>query len=170
LNRPSQAQADPQLSAPQAQAIELLTFLFNGIIFGLDILLVEEIHGYESIYSSINTKRGSDSVLSVRGAVVHMIDLAERFCVSSHRIAHPKNVIILNFRNKQYGIAIDGVTEVITTSLSLLSMPTQAEDSLRWFKYAAGSIRVDENLLVVLNLEKLISHNDSSLTCDLADE
>jgi purine-binding chemotaxis protein CheW len=145
------------------QSIELLTFIFNEVIFGIDILQVEEIHSYENLYSLIDTTDSIHPVISVRGNDIQMIDFGIMFGLETKRNQRPKNIIILNHHEKQFGIAIDGVTEVITTNQSLLNMPDQTDDVLSELSYSSGLIKIDENILVVLDLEKLIIYHETSL-------
>jgi chemotaxis signal transduction protein len=92
-----------------------------------------------------------------------MIDFGIKFGLVSKKNQNPKNIIILNHRDEQFGIVIDGVTEVITTNRSLLKMPDQSNDASNWFSCSSGLIKVDENILVVLDLEKLLTHHETSL-------
>ena len=170
MNRSSQAHVDPSTSSPASQSIELLTFLFNEVIFGLDILKVEEIHGYENIYPLVDTNNLIIQVITVRGNKIQMIDLAIKFGLVKNDGHCPKNIIILNAHERQFGIAIDGVTEVITTNKSLINMPVQHESAMTCLHYSSGLIKVDENLLVVLDLEKLITRDDLAKVDGLRDE
>jgi purine-binding chemotaxis protein CheW len=160
LNTPSQTHENPATSGRSSQSIELLTFIFNEVIFAIDILLVEEIHGYVNLVSKIDAASSINSVISVRGSPVQMIDLGVMFGLNPAHNSCPKNIIILNLHDRQFGITIDGVTEVITTDRSLLTPPIQTESSLSWHRYSAGLIKVDHHLLVVLDLEKLVSHHN----------
>lgn len=164
MNKPSNASVDSVMQHRPNQSIELLTFIFNEVIFGLDILQVEEIHSYDSIYPLMGTKDSIHPVITVRGSNVQMIDFGIKFGLVSKKNQSPKNIIILNHHEKQFGIAIDGVTEVITTSRSLLNMPNQENDTLHCFSYSSGFIKIDENILVVLDIEKLITHHETTLT------
>lgn len=170
LNRSSPAHVDPSTSSPVSQSIELLTFLFNEVIFGLDILKVEEIHGYENIYPLVGVNKSINQVVTVRGNKIQMIDLAIKFGLIKNDDHCPKNIIILNAHERQFGIAIDGVTEVITTDKSMINMPIQRESAMSCLHYSSGLIKVDENLLVVLDLEKLITHDDLASVDGLRDE
>ena len=170
MNTPSRTHENLAASGRSSQSIELLTFVFNEVIFAIDILLVEEIHGYVNLVSKIDAASSINSIFTVRGSPVQMIDLGVTFGLTPTHNACPKNIIILNLQDRQFGITIDGVTEVITTDRSLLTPPTQTEVSLSWHRYAAGLIKVDEHLLVVLDLEKLVSHHDLSLVDGLHGE
>lgn len=163
MNRPSHVHEDLITLHQSTQSIELLTFIFNDVIFGLDILQVEEIHSYENLNSLMGTTDSIHPIISVRGNNVQMIDFGIKFGLVSKRNQRPKNIIILNYQEKQFGIVIDGVTEVITTNRSLLKMPNQTDDGTNWFSYSSGLIKIDENILVVLDLEKLITHHEISL-------
>ena len=140
------------------------------MIFGLDILKVEEIHGYENIYPLVDTNNLINQVITVRGNKIQMIDLAIKFGLVKNDGHCPKNIIILNAHERQFGIEIDGVTEVITTNKSLINMPVQHESAMTCLHYSSGLIKVDENLLVVLDLEKLITHDDLAKVDGLRDE
>ncbi|MEI6836749.1 MAG: chemotaxis protein CheW [Alcaligenaceae bacterium] len=170
MNRSSPAHIDPSTSYPAPQSIELLTFWFNEVIFALDILKVEEIHGYEIIYPQIGASKSIHQVMTVRGNKIQMIDLAIKFGLVKNNDHCPKNIIILNAHERQFGIAIDGVTEVITTDKSMINMPMQRESEMSYLHYSSGLIKVDENLLVVLDLDKLITHDDLASVDGLYDE
>lgn len=145
------------------ESIELLTFIFNEVIFGLDILQVDEIHSVENQYSLKETIDSIHPVISVRGNNIQIIDFGNKFGLVSTLKQSPKNIIIFNHHQRKFGIAVDGVTEVITTHRSLLTMPAQSDQALSWFNYSSGLIKIDENILVVLDLEKLITHQETSL-------
>jgi purine-binding chemotaxis protein CheW len=145
------------------ESIELLTFIFNEVIFGLDILQVDEIHSVENQYSLKETIDSIHPVISVRGNNIQIIDFGNKFGLVSTLKQSPKNIIIFNHHQRKFGIAVDGVTEVITTHRSLLTMPAQFDQALSWINYSSGLIKIDENILVVLDLEKLITHQETSL-------
>jgi purine-binding chemotaxis protein CheW len=145
------------------ESIELLTFIFNEVIFGLDILQVDEIHSVENQYSLKETIDSIHPVISVRGNNIQIIDFGNKFGLVSTLKQSPKNIIIINHHQRKFGIVVDGVTEVITTHRSLLTMPAQSDQALSWFNYSSGLIKIDENILVVLDLEKLITHQETSL-------
>jgi len=170
LSMPNQAYGDPLTVNQKSQSIELLTFSFNEVIFGLDILKVEEIHGYENPYSIVSTNNAIKQSITVRGNKIQMIDLSVKFGFPTNSSGDPKNVIILNALERQFGIAVDGVTEVITTNKSLISMPSQHDRALSGLDFATGLIKVDENILVVLDLAKLITRDDLISSDGLRDE
>jgi purine-binding chemotaxis protein CheW len=99
----------------------------------------------------------------VRGNNIQIIDFGNKFGLVSTLKQSPKNIIIINHHQRKFGIVVDGVTEVITTHRSLLTMPAQSDQALSWFNYSSGLIKIDENILVVLDLEKLITHQETSL-------
>ena len=170
LNLPNQAHEDPLTANQTSQSIELLTFLFNEVIFALDILKVEEIHGYENHYPIVGSTNTIKQSITVRGNKIHMIDLSVKFGFPANSASDPKNLIILNAHERQFGIAADGVTEVITTNKSLISMPSQYDHALSGLAFTSGLIKVDENILVVLDLEKLITRDDLICSDGLRDE
>lgn len=163
LNRSSQAHESSDTHHRSSQSIELLTFVLNEVIFGLDILHVEEIHSYQNPYSLLDINNSVHPVISARGNKIEIIDFGIKFGLYSKNNQQSKNIIILNHHEKQFGIIIDGVAEVISTNRSLLVMPEFSEDAFNGFSYTSGLIKIDEHVLVVLDLEKLINHHEKRL-------
>jgi purine-binding chemotaxis protein CheW len=170
LNRLNQADKDLDTLLGSIRSIELLTFVFNEVIFALDILQVEEIHSAENLNVHMDMNNSNQPVISVRGKKVEIIDFGVKFGLVSKSKKTARNIIILNHHEKKFGIVIDGVAEVISTNRSLLSMPKHSLDLFHWLSYTSGLIKIDENILVVLDVEKLITHHEMRLDEGRQDE
>ena len=65
-------------SAVTVNAEQFLTFMLNGEEYGVDILRVQEIKGWESATEIPNTPQYIRGVINLRGTIVPVIDLRER--------------------------------------------------------------------------------------------
>ena len=98
----------------QAAAQEFLTFTLGSEEYGIDILKVQEIRGYDSVTRIANTPEFIRGVINLRGHIVPIVDLRVRFGLSEPRYDAFTVVIILNIGTRIVGIVVDSVSDVMT--------------------------------------------------------
>jgi len=100
---------------------QFLTFQLAGEAYGVEILKVQEIRGWEAVRVIPNTPAFVKGVLNLRGSVVPIIDLRERFSLE-HFDYSPKTVVIVlcvEHGANQFvmGIVADAVSDVLDINL-----------------------------------------------------
>ncbi|MCL1143049.1 chemotaxis protein CheW [Shewanella gaetbuli] len=141
---------------------EYLTFILGDEHYGLDIMNVCEIRGYEPVTKIANAPSFIKGVLNLRGDIVPIVDLRLKFDVGQATYNEFTIVIMLHINDRIVGIVVDAVSDVINMQTSDIKPPPEfgvAFDS----QYLFGLAPVNEQMIILLNIEKLISSQELGL-------
>ena len=94
-------------------AREYLTFRLDQEEYGIDILKVQEIRGYEKPTRIANAPEFIKGVVNLRGTIVPIVDMRLKFNCAKAEYNTFTVVIILNLRNRIVGIVVDSVSDVM---------------------------------------------------------
>ncbi|MBX9895911.1 MAG: chemotaxis protein CheW [Nitrosomonas sp.] len=157
----SAASGSPQ---PQISSItnEFLTFRLGNEEYGIEILKVQEIRGYEAITQIANAPDFIKGVVNLRGIIVPIIDMRIKFCLGSVEYDQFTVVIILNVAGRVMGIVVDGVSDVISLESEQIR-PTPELGSVIDTEYIMGLGTIDDRMLIMIDIEKLMSSHDMGL-------
>jgi purine-binding chemotaxis protein CheW len=141
---------------------ELLTFTLGNEEYGIDILKVQEIRGYDAVTTIANTPEFIKGVINVRGIIVPIVDMRIKFKLGSVTYDQLTVVIILNMANRVVGMVVDGVSDVITLKLEQIKPPPEFGASLDT-QYLLGLGTVDERMIILVDIERLMTSRDMEL-------
>lgn len=141
---------------------ELLTFTLGGEEYGIDILKVQEIRGYDAVTHIANTPEFIKGVINLRGTIVPIVDMRIKFQLGNADYDQFTVVIILNVANRVVGMVVDGVSDVITLNPDQIK-PAPEFGSAIDTKYVMGLGTVDERMLILVDIEKLMTSRDMEL-------
>lgn len=141
---------------------ELLTFTLGGEEYGIDILKVQEIRGYDAVTAIANTPDFIKGVINLRGIIVPIVDMRIKFRLGNAEYDQFTVVIILNVANRVVGMVVDGVSDVITLTPEQIR-PAPEFGSAIDTQYVMGLGTVDERMLILVDIEKLMSSQDMQL-------
>jgi purine-binding chemotaxis protein CheW len=141
---------------------ELLTFTLGSEEYGIDILKVQEIRGYDAVTTIANAPEFIKGVINLRGIIVPIIDMRIKFRLGNVTYNQLTVVIILNVANRVVGIVVDGVSDVITLTADQLKPAPEFSTSLDT-QYITGLGTVDERMIIVVDIEKLMTSRDMEL-------
>lgn len=141
---------------------EFLTFRLGEEEYGIEILKVQEIRGYDSITQIANAPEFIKGVVNLRGIIVPIIDMRIKFRLSSADYDQFTVVIILNVADRVMGIVVDGVSDVISLEADQMR-PTPEFGSVIDTEYIMGLGTVDERMLILVDIEKLMGSSDMGL-------
>ena len=148
--------------AASTGAREYLTFRLDQEEYGLDILKVQEIRGYESPTRIANAPSFIKGVVNLRGTIVPIVDMRLKFNCSKAQYDSFTVVIILNLRQRVVGIVVDSVSDVMQiTPESIQSAPDI--ESVIDSSCVLGLGSVGDRMLILLDIEKLMSSMDMGL-------
>jgi purine-binding chemotaxis protein CheW len=97
-----------------ASGQEFLIFTLGAEEYGIDILKVQEIRGYESVTRIANAPDFIKGVINLRGIIVPIVDMRIKFHLGRVEYDHQTVVIILNVAGRVVGMVVDGVSDVLT--------------------------------------------------------
>ncbi|MCZ2499328.1 chemotaxis protein CheW [Xylophilus sp. Kf1] len=143
-------------------AREYLTFRLDKEEYGIDILKVQEIRGYEPPTRIANAPAFIKGVVNLRGTIVPIVDMRLKFNCDQADYNSFTVVIILNLRNRVVGIVVDSVSDVLELSPDHIKAAPEIESVIdNGCILGLGSI--GERMLILLDIEKLMSSVDMGL-------
>jgi len=143
-------------------AQEFLTFRLGNEEYGIEILKVQEIRGYDTITQIANAPEFIKGVVNLRGIIVPIIDMRIKFNLGEATYDRFTVVIILNLSGRIVGIVVDGVSDVIGLNAEQVR-PTPEFGGVLNTEYIMGLGTVDDRMLILLDIEKLMSSTDMGL-------
>ena len=154
--------APAQHAATAAAAQEYLTFTLGAEEYGVDILKVQEIRGYEKPTAIANAPAFIKGVVNLRGTIVPIVDMRIKFDLGEAKYDQFTVVIILNVAGRVVGMVVDGVSDVITLSAEQMRPAPDFSSSFDT-QYITGLGTVDERMLILIDIEKLMSGAEMAL-------
>lgn len=143
-------------------AAQYLTFTLGKEEYAVDILKVQEIRGYDAVTAIANAPAFIKGVINLRGVIVPIVDMRIKFHVGETTYDEFTVVIILNVLNRVVGIVVDSVSDVITLPPELMKAAPEFGATLDT-KYIKGLGTVDERMIILVDIEKLMSSRDMEL-------
>ncbi len=141
---------------------ELLTFTLGSEEYGIDILKVQEIRGYDAVTTIANAPEFIKGVINLRGIIVPIVDMRIKFHLSKVDYDQFTVVIILNVAHRVVGIVVDGVSDVIALTPDQIKPSPEFSTTLDT-QYITGLGTVDERMIIVVDIERLLSSRDMEL-------
>ena len=141
---------------------ELLTFTLGSEEYGIDILKVQEIRGYEAPTRIANSPPFIKGVINLRGVIVPIVDLRIKFHLGEPSYDQFTVVIILNIGKRVVGVVVDGVSDVIQLGSANLR-PSPEFGSTLDTQYILGLGTIDERMIIVVDIEQLMSSQEMAL-------
>ena len=141
---------------------EFLTFALGNEEYGIEILKVQEIRGYDVVTSIANAPAFIKGVINLRGTIVPIVDLRIKFNFGNVEYNSLTVVIILNIASRVVGIVVDSVSDVVTLSPDQIRPAPEFASSLDT-KYILALGTVDERMLILADIEKLMTSSDMQL-------
>ncbi|MDC9613092.1 chemotaxis protein CheW [Xenorhabdus khoisanae] len=146
---------------------EYLVFTLGDEEYGIEILKVQEIRGYDHVTRIANTPAFIKGITNLRGVIVPIIDLRIKF--SQEDITYNDNtvVIVLNLLNRVVGIVVDGVSDVLSLKEDQICPAPEFAVTLST-EYLTGLGSLDERMLILVDIEKLLSSEEMALVDSVA--
>lgn len=142
---------------------QLLTFILASEEYGVDILRVQEIKGWDSVTPIPNTPAYIRGVINLRGTIVPIIDLRMRFGLESVPYGPTTVVIVLKVMSENtsrtMGIVVDGVSDVYNVAEDAIKPPPDF-GSVISIDYVRGLATVGENMVIVLDIDHLLNSDE----------
>jgi purine-binding chemotaxis protein CheW len=143
-------------------AREYLTFRLDQEEYGIDILKVQEIRGYETPTRVANAPNFIKGVVNLRGTIVPIVDMRLKFNCSQAEYNTFTVVIILNLRNRIVGIVVDSVSDVMELPPESLKSAPEI-DSVIDAGAVMGLGSLGDRMLILLDIERLMSGPEMGL-------
>lgn len=152
-------------------AAQYLTFFLAGEEYGVEILRVQEIKGWDSATPIPNTPEHVLGVLNLRGAIVPIIDMRKRFDLESVPYGPTTVVIVVKMVNENQartvGLVVDAVSEVYKLEAAEIQPAPDMGGSIST-EFVRGLATVEDKMLILLEVDELV--NFGAIEVALTDE
>lgn len=148
--------------SPTSAAGEYLTFTLGGEDYGLEILKVQEIRGYDTVTQIANTPSFIKGVVNLRGKIVPIVDLRIKFNLGEVEYNQFTVVIILNLNNRIVGIVVDGVSDVTALKEEQIRDVPSLVSTIDT-KHIVGLATIEEQMLILVDIEQLMNSQDMGM-------
>ena len=151
------------MAATGQLAREFLTFRLGEEEYGIDILKVQEIRGYEAVTAIANTPAFIKGVINLRGTIIPIVDMRIKFNLGNVDYNQFTVVIILNVAGRIVGMVVDSVSDVISLAPEQMRPAPSFAAGLDT-QYITGLGTVDNRMLILIAIERIMTSTDISLT------
>ena len=164
MNVATQTQAQSgAVSAGQPQGgSEFLTFRLGGEEYGIDILKVQEIRGYDAVTRIANAPEFIKGVINLRGTIVPIVDMRIKFKVGEASYNQFTVVIVLNVGNRVVGMVVDSVSDVVALTPEQIRPAPEFHASMNT-DYLTGLGALDGRMLILVDIEQLMTSDEMAL-------
>ncbi len=138
---------------------QYLTFILNGEEYGMDVLTVQELRSWEDTTPIPNTPPYVLGVINMRGVVVPIINLRNRFGLE-HLDYGPTTVVVIvkvmsSGKERVLGIVVDAVSEVYDIKPADMQPPPDMEGAIS-IDFVTALATINEKMIILLDINKLI--------------
>ena len=147
---------------------EVLVFVLGKEEYGVDILKVQEIRGYEKVTPIPAAPAYLKGVVNLRGIIVPVVDLRVKFGMANPTYDSFTVVIILRILSRVIGVVVDGVSDVVRLAASDVK-PAPQLGGVVDASFLAGLATQNDRMVLLLDIEKLLSSGELNLLNQVAD-
>ncbi len=139
---------------------DFVTIHLSGQLCGIPLLAVHDVLSAQRITCIPLAHTAVAGVLNLRGKIVTAIDMRKRLQLPDTDKELSSMSIVIEYQGEPYSLLIDKVGDVISLPNGAFEKSPVTLDAC-WQEVAKGVYRMDKELMVVLDVEKLLNFNES---------
>jgi purine-binding chemotaxis protein CheW len=139
--------------------MQLVSFKLAQELYGIEITKVREIILITEITRVPQTAHFIKGLINLRSTVIPVIDLRTRFGLSVGELTDESRIMVLQACGKTIGIVVDAVSEVLRVKHDQIA-PTPPTVTGLGRDYVTGLVKLDKQLLILLDIDRLLGEND----------
>lgn len=162
IEQSSAVNADNELTVnrqPDGGLLQLVTFMVNSEEFAIPILSVQEINRMMQITRVPQSPEFIEGVINLRGKIIPVMDLRKRFGIDALEDSSDARIIVVEVASRVIGFTVDRVNEVLRIDGGIVESPPAMVSGID-SDYVEGVGKLEDRLLILLNLERLFSDED----------
>ena len=144
----------------EQEILQLVTFHVGAEEFGVNILEVREINRMMDITRVPHAPEFVEGVINLRGQVIPVVDVRSRFGLAAGERDKSTRIVVVELPGKVVGFLVDSVSEVLRVPGALVEAPPAIAGGVD-SEYIRGVVKLEDRLLILLDLQKLLSHGES---------
>ena len=151
-----------EIQKEKEELLQLVSFKIGDEEFGVDILSVQEINRMSQITKVPNTPEFIEGVINLRGRIVPVIDLRVKLGMVRKDHGKDTRIVVVELKGKTMGFIVDEVNEVLRISKDITEAPPDIVGGVN-SEYITSIGKLDDRLLILLDLEKILSFSEMNL-------
>ena len=149
-------------SGSHSDLLQLVSFHIGGEEFGLNILQVQEIIRIQQLTRVPNSPDFVEGVINLRGKVIPVIALRRRFGLGDAPHDKQTRIVVVEVRGSVLGFIVDSVSEVLRIPADTVEPPPRLSKVER--EYVSGVGKLDNRLLILLDIDRLMSDSEAAVS------
>ncbi len=141
---------------------QLVVFELAGEHYGLDIASVESIIKIQTITSVPQAPGFVEGVTNLRGTILPVIDLRQRFGMEKYSPTRNTRVIVVFTGDKKVGMIVDAVSQVISVSSDAVEPPPDLVTTMN-SAFIKGIAKVNGKLIIFLDLIEVLNLEEKEI-------
>jgi purine-binding chemotaxis protein CheW len=158
---------------PGEESHQVLTFVLGNETYGVDILRVQEIRGWSAVTKIPHAPPHVLGVLNLRGSIVPIVDLRMRFSLDRAEYTTVTVIIVVSVMSaagrRDFGVVVDGVSDVVDVNTEEVKAAPEL-GARGATDYIRGLVPVADRMVVLLDIDRLIGTDMTTLTSGAATE
>ena len=138
---------------------KIIIFGLNGEHYAADIREVERILGYEEPTVLPEAPSFVKGVINHEDKILPIISLSKKFNIGEGTDYEAKKIIVVKRKEKKFGIIVDNVYEVRDMDGDVVENAPEITNTTER-KYISGLIKLENKIVILLDLEKILSTED----------
>ncbi|HHV81477.1 TPA: chemotaxis protein CheW [bacterium] len=141
-----------------AEERQLVVFSLLNENYGIDIYKVQEIIQYRDITYVPKAPPFVKGVINLRGRIIPVIDLKERFGLPEKEVTPDTRIIVVEISSQTIGLIVDSVTEVLRIPNTNIEPPPPVTTIEADFIEGVG--KLDERLIIILDIDRILTKEE----------
>jgi len=165
----SRPNAQATTATPHGAVREYLSFKLGAEEYGIDILKVQEIRGYEQPTRIANAQHFIKGVVNLRGVIVPIVDMRLRFGLPDVQYNSFTVVIILNIASRTVGMVVDSVSDVLELGGEQIKHAPEFNGAIdASYITGLGTIKSGDaqRMLILMDIERMMTSAEMGLLDD----
>jgi purine-binding chemotaxis protein CheW len=142
---------------------QMVLFQLNNETYGLDIATVHEIIRMQPITKVPKAPFYVEGIINLRGRVIPVIDLGERFGLAKKDQDKNNRIVVVNLQDTTMGIIVDAVTEVLSIPVDVIESVSDIVTTSN-SDYLDGIANLKDKMVILLKLDRLLFGEEDSLS------
>lgn len=140
-------------------SLEVLAFKLGTEEYGVGILKVQEIRGYEAVTQIANAPAHVKGVVNLRGLIVPIIDMRIKLGLAEPSYDQFTVVIILNIGQRVVGMVVDAVADVVSLTPDQIRPAPDMGGSFDT-SHIVGLGTLDGRMIILVDIDRLVSSEE----------
>ena len=145
----------------EEESIQIVAFMLGEEEFAFDISCVREIIRSAGITKVPKSNPLIEGVINLRGNVIPIVDLRKRFHLEPRPYTRSTRIIVISINEITVGLIVDAVLETKKIEASCIEPPSTIAMGCVENEYIAGVAKLEDRLLSLLDIDKVISFDES---------